>query len=133
MKTIMIVLALCLVLPVVSFAGSIEYEKMMDRVETERAIQSVEDYNYQQEQNREEQEQAYMKTRRERRRREQQSIVTPQMNGAPPQTKGAIDPKTGTYYPGAGNGLINPKTGEFYPKAGNGYINPRTGEFYPSH
>lgn len=45
--------------------------------------------------------------------------------------KGAIDTRTGEYYPGAAGGIINPKTGQFYPDVGGGYINPKTGEFMP--
>jgi len=28
-------------------------------------------------------------------------------------------------------GALNPKTGEFYPPSGSGYFNPRTGEYFP--
>jgi hypothetical protein len=28
-------------------------------------------------------------------------------------------------------GALNPKTGEFYPRSGSGYFNPRTGEYFP--
>ena len=45
--------------------------------------------------------------------------------------KGAINTRTGEYYPGAAGGIINPKTGQFYPDVGGGYINPKTGEFMP--
>jgi len=45
---------------------------------------------------------------------------------------GAINPKTGEFYPSAGDGVIDTKTGEFYPKTGDGYIKPRTGEYIPS-
>ena len=46
--------------------------------------------------------------------------------------QGAIDPRTGEFYPGTGGGgLINPRTGEVYPGTAGGWINPGTGEFYP--
>jgi len=48
-----------------------------------------------------------------------------------PVNRGALNPKTGEFYPSHGEGVINPKTGEFYPPSGSGYLNPRTGEFYP--
>ncbi len=50
-----------------------------------------------------------------------------------PANRGALNPKTGEFYPSHGEGVINPRTGEFYPPSGNGYINPRTGEFYPGN
>lgn len=46
-------------------------------------------------------------------------------------SSGAIDVKSGQFYPGAAGGIINPKTGDFYPESGGGYINPKTGEFMP--
>ncbi len=49
----------------------------------------------------------------------------------PQGNQGAINPRTGEYYPPSGKGVINPKTGEYYPPSNSGYINPRTGEFYP--
>jgi hypothetical protein len=51
----------------------------------------------------------------------------------PPATgyRGAVDPKTGHFFPSQGNGVFNPRTGEFYPRSGSGFINPRTGAFYP--
>ena len=45
--------------------------------------------------------------------------------------RGAINSKTGEYYPPSAGGIINPRTGEFYPETAGGYINPRTGEFMP--
>lgn len=45
--------------------------------------------------------------------------------------RGAINPRTGEYYPSSGSGVIDPKTGTFYPKSGKGYINPQTGEYFP--
>lgn len=48
-----------------------------------------------------------------------------------PESRGAVNPKTGQFYPSQGHGVFNPHTGEFYPRSGIGYINPRTGEFYP--
>ncbi len=46
--------------------------------------------------------------------------------------RGAINPRTGEFYPPQGSGIINPRTGEYYPPLdGKGYFNPRTGEFYP--
>jgi len=51
---------------------------------------------------------------------------------APVRNKGAIDPRTGKFYPPQGEGIINPSTGEYYPPIrGEGFINPKTGEFYP--
>jgi hypothetical protein len=50
-----------------------------------------------------------------------------------PANRGALNPKTGEFYPAHGEGVINPKTGEFYPPSGTGYFNPRTGEFYPGN
>ena len=48
-----------------------------------------------------------------------------------PDHRGAVDPKTGHFYPAQGNGVFNPQTGEFYPRSGSGFVNPRTGAFYP--
>jgi hypothetical protein len=48
-----------------------------------------------------------------------------------PEHRGALNPKTGEFYPSHGEGVINPKTGEFYPPSGSGYFNPRTGEYFP--
>ena len=48
-----------------------------------------------------------------------------------PENRGAVNPRTGEYYPPSGRGVVNPKTGEYYPPSGQGYINPRTGAFYP--
>jgi hypothetical protein len=48
-----------------------------------------------------------------------------------PEDQGAINPRTGEYYPPSGKGAINPKTGEYYPPSGQGVINPRTGAYYP--
>ncbi|HUH67213.1 MAG TPA: hypothetical protein VLZ07_12340 [Syntrophales bacterium] len=48
-----------------------------------------------------------------------------------PENRGALNPRTGEYYPPSGNGVINPRTGEYYPPSGQGFINPRTGAFYP--
>ncbi len=51
---------------------------------------------------------------------------------APAGNKGAINPRTGEFYPPQGEGIINPRTGEYYPPVrGEGFINPKTGEFYP--
>jgi hypothetical protein len=50
-----------------------------------------------------------------------------------PEHRGALNPKTGEFYPSHGEGVINPRTGEFYPPSGSGYINPRTGEYYPGN
>lgn len=43
--------------------------------------------------------------------------------GSPPPTQlrqndGAINPRTGEFYPGVAGGAINPRTGEFYPSVG---------------
>ncbi|MGA2331947.1 MAG: hypothetical protein ABSG75_09320 [Syntrophales bacterium] len=48
-----------------------------------------------------------------------------------PENQGAINPRTGEYYPPSGKGTINPRTGEYYPPSGQGVINPRTGAYYP--
>ncbi|MFB3925132.1 MAG: cytochrome C [Syntrophales bacterium] len=45
--------------------------------------------------------------------------------------RGAVNPRTGEYYPPSGKGVINPRTGEYYPPSGQGFINPRTGAYYP--
>jgi hypothetical protein len=50
-----------------------------------------------------------------------------------PAHRGALNPKTGEFYPSHGEGVINPRTGEFYPRSGSGYTNPRTGEYYPGN
>jgi hypothetical protein len=50
-----------------------------------------------------------------------------------PANRGALNPKTGEFYPSHGEGVINPRTGEYYPPSGSGYINPRTGEYYPGN
>ncbi len=51
----------------------------------------------------------------------------------PSYNRGAVNPRTGEFYPPQGRGIINPRTGEYYPPAnGNGYFNPRTGEYYPA-
>jgi len=47
------------------------------------------------------------------------------------QNPGAINTRTGEFYPGVAGGIINPRTGEFYPDVGGGYIKPSTGEFIP--
>lgn len=44
---------------------------------------------------------------------------------------GAINVRTGEYYPPVAGGVINPKTGTFYLDAAGGYINTKTGEFMP--
>lgn len=46
---------------------------------------------------------------------------------------GAIDIRTGEFYPGVPGGIINPRTGEFMPEVGGGYIDPKTGRFIPKH
>jgi hypothetical protein len=55
----------------------------------------------------------------------------PNESSKPHQNPGAINPRTGEFYPGVADGIINPRTGEFYPDVGGGYIKPRTGEFIP--
>jgi hypothetical protein len=57
----------------------------------------------------------------------------PSLNPILPGNRGALNPKTGEFYPSHGEGVINPRTGEFYPPSGSGYINPRTGEYYPGN
>jgi len=44
---------------------------------------------------------------------------------------GAIDTRTGEFYPGVAGGIINPRTGEFMPDVGGGYVDPKTGRFIP--
>ena len=48
------------------------------------------------------------------------------------EPRGAVNTRTGDFYPRSGEGVVNPRTGEYYPPSGSGFINPRTGEFYPS-
>jgi len=48
-----------------------------------------------------------------------------------PGYRGAVDPKSGHFYPSRGSGVFDPHTGEIYPRSGSGFINPRTGKFYP--
>jgi len=48
-----------------------------------------------------------------------------------PENQGAINPRTGEYYPPSSKGAINPRTGEYYPPSGQGFINQRTGAYYP--
>jgi hypothetical protein len=48
-----------------------------------------------------------------------------------PENQGAMNPRTGEYYPPSGKGAVNPRTGEYYPPSGQGVINPRTGAYYP--
>jgi hypothetical protein len=48
-----------------------------------------------------------------------------------PESRGAINPRTGERYLPSGKGVYNPRTGEYYPPSGSGYINPRTGEYFP--
>jgi len=55
----------------------------------------------------------------------------PSSPSPPSIPSGAINVRTGDYYPGVAGGVINPKTGDFYPDVGGGYINPSTGEFMP--
>jgi len=53
---------------------------------------------------------------------------------SPPSiNRGAINVRTGEFYPPVGGGVINPKTGTLYIDAagGRGYINTKTGEFVP--
>lgn len=50
----------------------------------------------------------------------------------PSLNRGAVNPRTGEFFPPQGRGIVNPKTGEYYPPLdGHGYFNPRTGEYYP--
>jgi hypothetical protein len=59
----------------------------------------------------------------------------PPVQPAPPTGKkerGAINPRTGEFYPGTNGGVINPQTGVVLPKVGGGYLNPQTGEVIPS-
>jgi hypothetical protein len=44
---------------------------------------------------------------------------------------GAIDTRTGEFYPASKGGIIDPRTGEFLPDVGGGYIDPKTGRFIP--
>ncbi len=50
---------------------------------------------------------------------------------APLLPKGAINIRTGEYYPPGAGGIIEPKTGTFLPDVGAGYVDPRTGKFIP--
>ena len=59
------------------------------------------------------------------------SPSAPATTPSAPENQGAINPRTGEYYPPSGKGAINPRTGEYYPPIGQGYINPRTGVYYP--
>lgn len=43
---------------------------------------------------------------------------------------GAINPKTGEFYPGVQGGIINPRTREFMPDVGGGYIDPKNKEVH---
>ena len=60
-----------------------------------------------------------------------QSPSEPALTPSAPQNQGAINPRTGEYYPPSGKGAIDPRTGEYYPQNGQGFINPRTGAYYP--
>ena len=44
---------------------------------------------------------------------------------------GAINTRTGEYYPPAAGGIIEPKTGTFHHDVGGGYVNTKTGNFSP--
>jgi hypothetical protein len=46
---------------------------------------------------------------------------------------GAIDVRTGEFYPGVAGGIINPRTGEFMPDVGGGFIDPKSGRFIPKN
>lgn len=63
------------------------------------------------------------------------SLINEVITGRPGKkdrrTHGAINPKTGQYFPKSGNGVINPNTGQYFPKSGSGYINTQTGEYIP--
>jgi hypothetical protein len=62
------------------------------------------------------------------------SLPPPSPPPPPPhQNPGAINTRTGEFYPGVAGGIINPRTGEFMPEVGGGYIKSRTGEFVPKH
>lgn len=49
----------------------------------------------------------------------------------PPASPGAIDVRTGQFFPSVGGGVIDPRDGTFHQKTGGGYVNTRTGEFEP--
>ena len=53
--------------------------------------------------------------------------------GKPKTNPGAIDTRTGEFYPAVPGGIINPRTGQFMPDVGGGYIDPRTGRFIPKN
>lgn len=55
----------------------------------------------------------------------------PSHSSPPPTSSGAIDVRTGQFYPGVPGGIINPNTGQFLPDVGGGYIDPSTGTFIP--
>jgi hypothetical protein len=59
-------------------------------------------------------------------------VTPPPSPSSPPSERGAINPRTGEYYPSVPGGVINPKSGEILPKVNGGYINPQTGEFIPA-
>ncbi|MGH8471093.1 MAG: hypothetical protein ACREVJ_01200 [Gammaproteobacteria bacterium] len=44
---------------------------------------------------------------------------------------GAIDPRTGRYYPAVPGGVVDPETGTFYPRIREGYVDPGSGEVLP--
>jgi hypothetical protein len=50
----------------------------------------------------------------------------------PPVPQGAIDVRSGQYYPPAAGGITNPQSGQFYPSVAGGYVNPQNGQFMPS-
>lgn len=52
-------------------------------------------------------------------------------NSQPEIPSGAIDARTGQYYPPAAGGVIDPRTGTYHQGVAGGYINTRTGEFMP--
>jgi hypothetical protein len=41
----------------------------------------------------------------------------PALTPSAPENQGAINPRTGEYYPPSGQGFINPRTGAYYPHA----------------
>lgn len=46
---------------------------------------------------------------------------------------GAVNIRTGEFYPSVAGGVIDPKTGTFYEDMGIGYVDTRTGQFMPKY
>ena len=62
--------------------------------------------------------------------------IPPPAQSAPPtreKEKGAVNPRTGEFFPGTYGGVVDPKTGVVLPKVEGGYQNPQTGEIIPQN